>query len=136
MKRNIESAALFLAYPNSIGSDRMIALLRCCFLGLIVAAPMTMAADDTASSAGSKAIHDAMMKGMSPMHSMQMSGDPDRDFAMMMIQHHQQAIDMSRAELKHGKNADVRKKAQEIIDASQKDIAELKKHEGTEHDQH
>jgi uncharacterized protein (DUF305 family) len=79
------------------------------------------------SSAGSKAVHDAMMKGMSGMHGMKMTGDTDHDFAMMMIQHHQQAIDMARAELKHGKDAEVRKKAQEIVEASEKDIADLKK---------
>ena len=79
------------------------------------------------SSPGSKALHDSMMKGMSGMHDMKMTGDTDRDFAMMMIQHHQQAIDMSRAQLKYGKNADIRKKAQEIVDTSEKDIAELKK---------
>jgi uncharacterized protein (DUF305 family) len=50
-----------------------------------------------------------------------------------MIHHHQQAIEMSRAELKHGKSAELRKKAQEIIAASEKDIADLKKHQGSDH---
>ena len=36
---------------------------------------------------------------------MQMSGDPDVDFARMMIPHHQSAIDMARIELEHGKDA-------------------------------
>ena len=84
-----------------------------------------------ASSPGSKALHDAMMKGMSGMHGMKMTGDADHDFAMMMIQHHQQAIDMSRVVLKHGKDAETRKKAQEIIAASEKDIQELKKWQGS-----
>lgn len=81
-------------------------------------------------SEGSKALHDAMMKGMQPMHSMKPTGDTDQDFATMMLAHHQQAIDMSRAELKHGKDAEIRKKAQEIIAASEKDIADLKKWQG------
>ena len=114
----------------------MFTLIRSVFIALMLAAPLTMAADDKASSAGSKAIHDAMMKGMAPMHNMQMSGDPDRDFATMMIHHHQQAIDMARAELKHGKNAELRKKAQEIVSTSEKDIAELKKHATAHSDQH
>lgn len=77
------------------------------------------------SSEGSMAIHEAMMKGMKM--NMPMSGDPDRDFATMMIQHHRQAIAMSEAQLKHGDDAEVRRTAQRIIDASRKDISELEK---------
>src|SRR6187402_1977320 len=38
------------------------------------------------------------------MASMQMTGDADRDFALMMRIHHQGAIDMSQAELATGKD--------------------------------
>ena len=41
-------------------------------------------------------------------HGMPMSGDPDADFAQMMIPHHQGAIDMARAELDHGKDLQLR----------------------------
>lgn len=78
-------------------------------------------------SAGSKALHDAMMKGMGQMHGMKMTGRTDADFATMMIHHHEQAIAMARAEIEHGSNPEVQKKAREIIAASQKDIADLKK---------
>ena len=78
-------------------------------------------------SAGSKALHDSMSKGMERMHGMKMTGETDKDFAMMMIQHHEQAIAMSKAELQHGADAEVQKKAREIIAASEKDIADLKK---------
>ena len=44
-----------------------------------------------------------------------MSGDPDHDFAAMMIPHHQGAIDMAKAELLYGKNPVLRRLAQEII---------------------
>lgn len=78
-------------------------------------------------SPGSKALHDAMMKGMDKMHAMKMTGKTDADFATMMIHHHEQAIAMSRAEIEHGSNPEVQKKAREIIATSEKDIAELKK---------
>ncbi len=44
-----------------------------------------------------------------------MTGDPDHDFAAMMIPHHQGAIDMAKAELLYGKNPVLRRLAQEII---------------------
>ena len=43
------------------------------------------------------------------------SGDPDRDFAAMMIPHHQGAVDMAKIELQFGKNPVLRRLAQGII---------------------
>lgn len=83
--------------------------------------------DQQMGSAGSKALHDAMSSGMEKMHKMKMTGKTDHDFATMMIQHHEQAIAMSKAELAHGADPEVQKKAREIVAASEKDIAELKK---------
>ena len=57
------------------------------------------------------------------MAGMQSSGDVDRDFAEMMIIHHQGAIDMARAELEHGDDPDMRKLAEEVIAAQMKEIA-------------
>jgi uncharacterized protein (DUF305 family) len=42
-------------------------------------------------------------------------GDPDRDFAAMMIPHHQGAVDMAKVELQFGKNPVLRRLAQGII---------------------
>ena len=44
-----------------------------------------------------------------------LAGDPDRDFAAMMIPHHQGAIDMAKLELQFGKNPVLRRLAQGII---------------------
>jgi uncharacterized protein (DUF305 family) len=43
------------------------------------------------------------------------SGDVDRDFARMMVPHHQGAIDMAVAELRFGKDERLRRLAQAII---------------------
>ena len=59
-----------------------------------------------------------MDKGMSIIHS----GDPDRDFAAMMIPHHQGAIDMAKAELQFGRNPVLRRLAQGIIVEQQQEI--------------
>jgi len=59
-----------------------------------------------------------MMQDMERMHrdmSIVPSGDPDRDFAAMMIPHHQGAVDMARAELQFGKNPVLRRLAQGIV---------------------
>jgi uncharacterized protein (DUF305 family) len=56
----------------------------------------------------------AMSKMMADM-TIRPSGDIERDFVAMMIPHHQGAIDMAQAELRHGHNAQLRLIAQEII---------------------
>jgi uncharacterized protein (DUF305 family) len=86
----------------------------------------TMPGHDAASK-GSQDLHKAMMDGMQEMHSMKMTGNTDVDFASMMIEHHEQAIAMSKAQLKSGKDPEVKRKANEIIAASEKDIADLNK---------
>ena len=49
------------------------------------------------------------------MESANMTGDPDHDFAAMMIPHHQGAIDMAKAELLYRKDPAMRRLAQEFI---------------------
>jgi uncharacterized protein (DUF305 family) len=55
-----------------------------------------------------------------------MSGNPDVDFARMMIPHHEGAIEMARSQLEHGKDPQLRQMAQEIIQAQEREIATLK----------
>jgi len=50
------------------------------------------------------------------------TGDPDRDFAAMMIPHHQGAIDMAKAELQYGRNPVLRRLAEGIIVEQQQEI--------------
>jgi uncharacterized protein (DUF305 family) len=67
-----------------------------------------------------------MMKDKSDkMSSMSMTGNPDVDFAMMMRMHHQGAIDMAQAELKNGKEPQMRKIAQGLLAAQKKEIAQF-----------
>ena len=51
------------------------------------------------------------------------SGDPDRDFAGMMIPHHQGAVDMALVELRFGRDERLRRLAQGIIVEQQQEIA-------------
>jgi len=67
-----------------------------------------------------------MMEAMSRMDAGMMAakptGDPDRDFAAMMIPHHQGAIDMAKLQLIHGRNPVLRRLAQGIIVEQQQEI--------------
>ena len=56
-----------------------------------------------------------------------MAGNPDHDFAAMMIPHHQGAIDMAKAELLHGKDPVLRRLAQEIIVTQQQEIVVMRR---------
>lgn len=62
-----------------------------------------------------------MMKDM----DIQPTGDIDRDFVAMMTPHHQGAIEMAQAVLRHGKNEQLRRIAQEIIVDQQQEIAAM-----------
>jgi len=65
---------------------------------------------------------DEMLVGM----QIKPSGDVDHDFAAMMIPHHQGAIDLAIAVLRYGRNAQIRRLAQEIIVTQQQEIAAMR----------
>ena len=64
-----------------------------------------------------------MMMGMDSMQRMQASGNVDKDFAMMMKLHHQQAVDMAEMEIAQGKSPAMKTMARQIIAAQKKEIA-------------
>ena len=66
----------------------------------------------------------AMAKMMAGM-DVKPTGDIDADFEAMMTPHHQGAIDMALAELRYGKNEQLRRIAQEIIVDQQQEIAAM-----------
>jgi Cu/Ag efflux protein CusF len=57
---------------------------------------------------------------------MKLAGDPDKDFAALVIAHHEDLIFLARTQLEHGADEHLRGMAQKIIDEQQKQIAELK----------
>jgi hypothetical protein len=74
--------------------------------------------DDTFSS-----MMDDAMRRMNAGMGVAPTGDPDRDFARMMIPHHQGAVDMALAELRFGRDERLRRLAQGIIVEQRQEIA-------------
>ena len=54
------------------------------------------------------------------------SGDPNRDFALSMILHHQGAIDMAELQIRHGSNQRLRRLAQAIIVEQRQEIEAMR----------
>ncbi len=73
--------------------------------------------------------HKDLMGGMDEMNTKMMQGgmsaDIDVAFVCSMIPHHQGAIDMARAELAHGDSQWAKDMAQMVIDAQEKEIADM-----------
>ena len=74
-----------------------------------------------------KEFMEGMQKTMPLMMQGMMNADADVAFVCGMIAHHMGAVEMSRTELKHGKNDEAKAMAQKIIDAQIKEIEEMSK---------
>lgn len=87
--------------------------------------PTDNSTNTTTPTTSNANLMDIMNKNMQEMKSMQSTGNPDNDFAAMMKTHHMGALEMAQAEVAQGTNAEMKAMAQKMIDAQQKEIAEL-----------
>ena len=81
---------------------------------------------DLAEEAPFLAENDVAMKKMMNDMAVKPTGDVDVHFVAMMVPHHQGAIDMAIAVLRYGRNAQIRRLAQEIIVTQQQEIATMR----------
>lgn len=111
----------------------MIVLSACLIAGLSLGAVTAGAGAPPAKSPmghspGSMELHAVMAKGhRMPMH---MSGNVDKDFAMMMTMHHQQAIAMADVLAKHGKSPELKAMALKMKAAQAEEIKQLARFAG------
>jgi len=75
---------------------------------------------DSEATKGFKNSMAAMMSSAPPY-----SGDADVDFSKQMRGHHQAAINMAKVELANGKDPEMRKLATAIVEAQQREIAQI-----------
>jgi uncharacterized protein (DUF305 family) len=114
---------------------------RCLFVLMILVSSIASLArqglpsskkDQTEGTAGLE-MEQAMQKMHTGMASIKPSGDNDADFVRLMLPHHQAALDMAKAELKYGKDPQMRRLAQEIVTDQESEIELmqlwLKRHE-------
>ena len=91
-------------------------------LGMMVGSTTSKSIGDSTDRTFRQLMEEAMRSMDRGMDNAPMTGDPDHDFAAMMIPHHQGAIDMAKAELLYGKDTVLRRLAQEIIVNQEQEI--------------
>lgn len=123
ISRSVLTGALFLTLSTPVlAQDAKPPAMDHGSMGAMKAANGPAGDTDSPSSkafiAANEKMHSAMATGL--------TGDPDVDFVRGMIPHHQGAIDMARIQLEYGKDSELRRLAQAIIEAQETEIAEMR----------
>jgi uncharacterized protein (DUF305 family) len=101
------------------------ALITSAFLSSAQTASAEGMAMKPSTSPADQAFAMSMKTMMNDMH-VKTTGKPDKDFVLMMIPHHQGAIDMAKVELQYGTDPELRQLATDIVAAQDKEIAQMK----------
>jgi uncharacterized protein (DUF305 family) len=86
-----------------------------------------VAAENIEATTFAEMMEAAMTRMHVAMAAAKLTGDADRDFAAMMIPHHQGAIDMAEIQLHFGRDERLRRLAQGIIVEQRQEIAVMQR---------
>ena len=105
--------------------SRMCALLLATIFlmtGVIIGSTSSNSFSASTEKSFRQLMYEAMTLMDRDMKNAPMTGDPDHDFAAMMIPHHRGAVDMAKVELIYGKDPVLRRLAQEIVVTQEQEI--------------
>ncbi len=71
-------------------------------------------------------LSESMQNMMDQMNGVKMTGNTDKDYASMMIPHHESALKMAQDELKYGKQPALKKMAEQMISVQENEIKQFK----------
>jgi uncharacterized protein (DUF305 family) len=100
--------------------------LRILFAAMLAASSVAFAQGDhamTPNDPAAQAFMDANQAMMDAMAAMPSTGDPDKDFALMMTPHHEGAVAMAEVVLQYGDDPELRALAESIIKDQTEEIA-------------
>ena len=99
--------------------------IRTLLAAVMIAAPAIALSQAMNHDMGGQALMQANERMMDAMQGMEPSGDTDKDFATMMIDHHKGAIDMAKVQLEHGDDPELRALAEKVIADQEKEISQM-----------
>ncbi len=79
----------------------------------------------SAKSSGDEQMNAAMASMMKTMDATKLTGNQDRDFMVMMIPHHQSAVEMAKIELRLGTRPELKALSHDIIKSQDREIGQM-----------
>jgi len=76
-------------------------------------------------SSGDEQMNAAMASMMKTMDATKLTGNQDRDFMLMMIPHHQSAVEMAEIELRLGTRPELKALSRDIIKSQDREIGQM-----------
>lgn len=130
LRANIVGSSLVFTAAVAFGSAVAVAQAQ---QGASMASPSSTAEAQSAPASGKTAAGDstaefkaAHEKMMNDMQGAAFTGNADDDFVSHMIPHHQGAVDMAQVEVKYGKDPQLKRLAQRIIESQRREIQFMK----------